>query len=92
MPVKKQGITKACGTITMAHILRLNDKALLTAWREQGGKQDFALTHYNLGIAYFEQNQWKKAEKEWARALELKPDFAQAQKMLNDVRKKKPFL
>jgi len=30
----------------------------------------------------------KKAQAEWARALALKPDYAQAQKMLDDVRKK----
>jgi tetratricopeptide (TPR) repeat protein len=51
-------------------------------------KPDFAITYYELGLAYFNQNQWTKAEKEWMRALELKPDFKQAQKALDDVRKK----
>jgi tetratricopeptide (TPR) repeat protein len=54
-------------------------------------KPDLALTHYNLGVAYFQQNEWARAEKEWVRALELKPDFAPAQKMLNDVRNRKSF-
>jgi len=51
-------------------------------------KPDFAITNYKLGLAYFKQNQWAKAEKEWMRALELKPDFEQAQKTLDGVRKK----
>ena len=49
---------------------------------------DFAITNYKLGLAYFKQNQWAKAEKEWMRALELNPDFEQAQKTLDSVRKK----
>jgi uncharacterized protein HemY len=51
-------------------------------------KPDFALTHYNLGVAYFKQNEWTKAEREWARALALKPDFEQARKNLGAVRNK----
>ena len=51
-------------------------------------RPDFALTNYNLGVAYFKQNQWAKAEKEWMRALELKPDFSEARNKLNDVREK----
>ena len=54
-------------------------------------RPDFALTHYNLGVAYFQQNEWARAEKEWARTLELKPDFPEAQEMLDAVRKKKPY-
>jgi tetratricopeptide (TPR) repeat protein len=49
---------------------------------------DFAITSYKLGLAYFKQNQWAKAEKEWMRALELNPDFEQARKTLDSVRKK----
>jgi len=30
-------------------------------------RPDFAITNYNLGVAYFQQNQWAKAEKEWER-------------------------
>jgi spermidine synthase len=55
-------------------------------------RPDSALTYYNLGLAYFKQNQWAKAEKEWKRTLALKPNYSQAQKGLNDVRKKKSFL
>jgi tetratricopeptide (TPR) repeat protein len=51
-------------------------------------RPDFAITNYNLGIAYFMQNQWAKAEKEFIRALELKPDFSEARKKLNEVREK----
>ena len=49
-------------------------------------RPDFALTHFNLGVAYFHQNEWAGAEKEWEWALVLGPGFAQAQKSLKDVR------
>ncbi len=41
-----------------------------------------------FGVAYFEQNEWFRAEKEWSRALALKPDFDQARQGLKVVRKK----
>ena len=64
-------------------------KEAIESYRQvQKLRPDFALTHYNLGVAYFQQKEWAKAEKEWMRALALKPDFAQAQKRLNDVRNK----
>ena len=39
-----------------------------------------------LGAAYFKQDQWARAEKEWMRALELDSDFLQAQTRLDRVR------
>jgi tetratricopeptide (TPR) repeat protein len=47
-----------------------------------------ALTHYNLGVAYFRQNQWAKAEEELKRALALQPDYPEAQRGLDVVRNK----
>jgi Flp pilus assembly protein TadD len=49
-------------------------------------RPDFALTHYNLGVAYAKRGQREKAEKEFVRALELNPDFSEAQKTLDAVR------
>jgi Flp pilus assembly protein TadD len=51
-------------------------------------KPDSAITNYNLGMAYFMQNQWEKAEAEWARALALKPDYTQVRQALKVVRQK----
>ena len=48
----------------------------------------YAITSYNLGVAYFKQNLWAKAEKEFNRALALNPKLLEAQKSLNLVRKK----
>jgi len=46
------------------------------------------ITNFNLGMAYFRQHQWQKAEAEWQRALALKPDFVQARQGLKAVRQK----
>ncbi|MGA1844574.1 MAG: tetratricopeptide repeat protein [bacterium] len=42
-----------------------------------------------MGIAYFKQNQWEMAEKEWKRALELSPDFSEARSNPVIVRNKR---
>jgi tetratricopeptide (TPR) repeat protein len=63
-------------------------EAIASYHQVQELKPDFAITNYNLGMAYFMQNQWEKAESEWMRALELKPDLTQAQQGLKAVREK----
>ncbi|MBG0778158.1 MAG: tetratricopeptide repeat protein [Desulfovibrionaceae bacterium] len=43
---------------------------------------------FNIGRLYIDWKKWKKVEKAASKALQLKPDFVEAQKMLTFARKK----
>ena len=58
-------------------------KAIAGYRRAQQLRPDYEMTHYNLGVAYFQASEWAKAADEWRRALELKPDFPEAKKSLD---------
>jgi len=64
------------------------EQAIACYLQVQKLRPDFAITNFNLGMAYFMQDQWQKAEAEWERALALKPDFDQARQSLKVVRQK----
>ena len=64
------------------------EEAVESYRRAQKLRPDFATVYYNLGVAYSSQGQWEKASREWSRALELRPDFPEAQRSLEDARKK----
>jgi tetratricopeptide (TPR) repeat protein len=49
-------------------------------------RPDYAPAYYNLGVVHFAKREWGQAESDWARALELKPDFEQARASLVVVR------
>lgn len=51
------------------------------------GKDDPGL-FFNMGRLYVDWKKWKMVEKTAMRALQLEPDFGEAQKMLNFARKK----
>jgi tetratricopeptide (TPR) repeat protein len=63
-------------------------EAIASYRRVQELKPDFAITNFNLGMAYFMQDQWEKAAAQWERALELKPDLTRAKQGLEAVRQK----
>ena len=51
-------------------------------------RPDYEMTHYDLGVAYFQQGHWAKAAGEWRRTLQLKPNFPEARQSLEAVRDK----
>jgi Flp pilus assembly protein TadD len=50
---------------------------------------DDEVAHHELGKALVERGRYAEAEKEFEAALKINPDFADAKKRLEDVRKKK---
>jgi len=52
-------------------------------------KPDFAEAHYNLGCSYYQTGQMEKARAELTAALNLKPDYQPAQRLINELSKKK---
>jgi tetratricopeptide (TPR) repeat protein len=44
--------------------------------------QDNAVAHYQLGIAFAQQNNQGRAESEWREAVRLRPDLTEAQRLL----------
>ena len=45
-----------------------------------------AIAHFNLGAAYFQQRAWREADGEWRRALDIRTDFYEARRALDQVR------
>ena len=73
------------------------EKAQATADREQAVAlyrdglalcPDDEVAHYELGKALVERGRYGEAEKEFEAALKISPDFGDAKKRLDDVRKK----
>jgi tetratricopeptide (TPR) repeat protein len=53
-----------------------------------GFKKDDPNLYFNMGRLYFEWKKWKRMEKVAALALKYRPDFEQAQKMMDFAKKK----
>ena len=67
--------------------LRQNDSAGAVETLQAALKNDSnsAVAHYHLGLAYSQQRDLHRAESEWREAVRIKPDMAEAQRLIASI-------